>query len=158
VSAQTSAPRPQATPAAAPTSRTASGPDISAPRATMDKYCVTCHNQKLKTGNLELDKLDLAHLGDNAELGEKIVRKLRAGMMPPANAPRPDATTREAMIRWMENELDRTAVVHLPPPGLHRLNRTEYANVIRDLLGVQVDATKFLPSDDSARGFDNMAG
>ena len=107
---------------------------------------------------MPLDKLDLAHLGDHAEIGEKVVRKLRAGMMPPTGMPRPDVATREAFITWMESELDRSAVTHLPPPGLHRLNRTEYTNAIRDVLGLEVDATKFLPPDDSTRGFDNIAG
>ena len=127
-------------------------------RAVIDQYCVGCHNAKLKTANLLLDQLDLAHLGDHAEIGEKVVRKLRAGMMPPTGMPRPDAATREALITWMENELDRSAVTHLPPPGLHRLNRTEYTNAIRDVLALEVDATKFLPSDDSTHGFDNIAG
>jgi hypothetical protein len=105
-----------------------------------------------------LDQLDLAHLSEHAEIGEKVVRKLRAGMMPPTNMKRPDPATMEALIKWMENELDRGAVTHLPAPGLHRLNRTEYGNAIRDLLGLEVDATKFLPPDDSTRGFDNIAG
>ena len=132
--------------------------DVSAPRAVLDQYCVTCHNQKLKTANLLLDQLDLAHLGNHADIGEKVVRKLRAGMMPPSGMPRPDPVTREKLITWMENELDRSAGLHLPPPGLHRLNRTEFTNAIRDLLDLEVDASKFLPSDDSTHGFDNMAG
>src|SRR4051812_45816684 len=158
VSGQTAAPRTQTVSAPANAARTSLVPDAAATRAVIDKYCVTCHNDKLKTGTLSLEKMDFAHFADDAELGEKIVRKLRAGMMPPTNMPRPDTATREALIRWMEGELDRASVTHLPAPGLHRLNRTEYANVIRDLLGLQVDPTKFLPSDDSARGFDNMAG
>ena len=133
-------------------------PDVAAQRALLDRYCVTCHNEKLKTANLMLDKLDLANLGEHAQVGEKVVRKLRAGMMPPSGMPRPDQATRDSLIGWLERELDRQATTHLPPPGLHRLNRAEYANAIRDLLGLQVDATKFLPSDDSAYGFDNMAG
>jgi len=127
-------------------------------RALLDQYCVGCHNQDDKAADLLLDKLDIAHLGQHAEIGEKLVRKLRAGMMPPAGNPRPDAATRESLIRWMENELDRSAAPNLFPPGLHRLNRTEYANAIRDLLALDVDATKFLPPDDSSHGFDNMAG
>jgi mono/diheme cytochrome c family protein len=132
--------------------------DAASQRALVDRYCVTCHNAKLKTANLLLDGLDLARLGDHAETGEKVVRKLRAGLMPPTGMPRPDPATLESLIRWMESELDRRAVPHLPPPGLHRLNRTEYANAIRDLLALEVDATKFLPPDDSTRGFDNIAG
>jgi hypothetical protein len=127
-------------------------------RAVIDRYCVGCHNAKLKTANLELDKLDLTHLGEHAEIGEKVVRKLRAGMMPPAGVPHPPAAALNGLISWMENELDHSALTYLPPPGLHRLNRTEYTNAIRDVLGLQVDATKFLPPDDSTHGFDNIAG
>jgi hypothetical protein len=128
------------------------------PRALLDQYCVTCHNEKLKTAGLMLDALDLARLGDQAEIGEKIVRKLRAGMMPPTGMPRPEPAAMETLTTWLEDELDRNAVTHLPPPGLHRLNRAEYANTIRDLLGLEIDTTRFLPTDDSSRGFDNMAG
>jgi mono/diheme cytochrome c family protein len=131
--------------------------NVAAQRALIDRYCVTCHNTKAKTANLMLDQLDLAHLGEHAEIAEKVVRKLRAGMMPPTGYSRPDPATREQLISWMENELDRSAVTHLPPPGLHRLNRTEYTNAIRDVLGLEVDATKFLPPDDSTSGFDNIA-
>ena len=148
---------------ASPTRRSATAApqatvDTAAPRAVLDKYCVTCHNERLNTANLKLDKLDLAHVGASAETAEKVVRKLRAGMMPPSGMPRPDAETREALITWFEGELDRDSVTHLPPPGLHRLNRIEYRNTIRDLLGLEVDPAKFLPSDDSTHGFDNMAG
>ena len=127
------------------------------PRKVMDQYCISCHNTKLKTANLLLDELDLAHLGEHAATGEKVVRKLRAGLMPPTGMPRPDPATLESMIQWMETELDRSAETHLPAPGLHRMNRTEYTNAIRDLLHLEVDATKFLPVDDSTRGFDNQA-
>ena len=137
---------------------TASAADVSTYRALLDQYCVTCHNARLKTANLLLDQLDLSHIADQAEIGEKVVRKLRAGMMPPTNMKRPDAATLDGFVHWMEGELDRAAVTHLPAPGLHRLNRTEYANSIRDLLGIDVDATKFLPADDSTHGFDNQAG
>jgi hypothetical protein len=133
-------------------------PDVSKQRALVDQYCVVCHNAKLKTANLLLDQLNLAHFADHAEIGEKVVRKLRAGMMPPAGMPRPDPAARESLITWMENELDSHAVSNLTPPGLHRMNRTEYSNAVRDLLGLEVDATKFLPSDDSTHGFDNIAG
>ena len=132
--------------------------DAAAQRAVINQYCVGCHNQKVGTANLHLDQLDLSHLGDHAEIGEKVVWKLRAGMMPPTGMRRPDAATTETLIKWMESELDRSAVTHLPPPGLHRLNRTEYTNAIRDVLGLEVDATKFLPADDSTHGFDNIAG
>ena len=125
-------------------------------RAVLDKYCIRCHNQRAKNG-ITLDTLDLAHIGEKAEQWEKAVRKLRGGMMPPSGEARPDAATLEALTSWLENELDRNSVRQLPPPGLHRLNRTEYTNVVRDLLALEVDATKFLPPDDSTRGFDNMA-
>jgi cytochrome c5 len=133
-------------------------PDAAMQRALVDQYCVTCHNTRSKTANLMLDQFDFTHLGDHAEVGEKIVRKLRAGMMPPTGMKRPDPAALETFIQSMEKELDRTAHVALPPPGLHRLNRGEYANAIRDVIGLEVDAAKFLPSDDSTRGFDNIAG
>jgi hypothetical protein len=133
-------------------------PDPSAQRALMDRYCVGCHNQRNSNG-LALDNksIDLARVASDPEKFEKVVRKLRAGMMPPSGASRPAATDLEALAAWLENELDRTTVSQLPPPGLHRLNRTEYTNVIRDLLGLEIDATRLLPPDDSTRGFDNMA-
>jgi hypothetical protein len=127
-------------------------------KAVVTRYCVGCHNAKLKTGGLALDKVDFNHLADNAEIGEMAVRKLRAGMMPPTGMPRPDAATINGLITFLEGELDRTATTHLPPPGLHRMNRAEYTNAVRDVLNLQVDATKFLPADDSTRGFDNIAG
>jgi hypothetical protein len=104
-----------------------------------------------------LDNLDLTRVADKAEQWEKVVRKLRGGMMPPSGEARPDFATLETLTSWIENEIDRHPALELPAPGLHRLNRTEYSNVIRDLLSLDVDATKFLPPDDSTRGFDNMA-
>lgn len=140
----------------------------TAQRALLDQYCAGCHNEKAKAGGTGLaaeasrkitfDTADLTRIRENAETWEKVVRNLRAGMMPPSGAKRPDAASYEGFITWLENELDRNALVKLPPPGLHRLNRAEYSNAIRDLLGLEVDATKFLPADDSSHGFDNMAG
>jgi mono/diheme cytochrome c family protein len=136
----------------------------AAEKALLDQYCVVCHNLKAKAAGMEparqltLDNLDVAHVEKDPEIWEKVVRKLRAGMMPPSGMPRPNRAIYEAMISWLETELDRHAAAHLPPPGLHRLNRTEYGNVIRDLLALDVDPAKFLPSDDSTRGFDNIAG
>jgi hypothetical protein len=144
--------KPQASPAPAQVT------DAPAERALLDQYCVTCHNAKLKTGGLELDKLDTAHVADHAEKWELVVRKLRSGMMPPSGLPRPAWATYESMVTWLENELDHGTAAHFPPPGLHRLNRTEYANVIHDLLALEIDPAKYLPSDDSTRGFDNIAG
>ena len=130
----------------------------AAQRALLDQYCVTCHNARLKTANLLLDQLDLADVGNHAEVAEKVIRRVRAGLMPPTNMRRPDQATLDAFAQWLERRIDTTAPVHLPAPGLHRLNRTEYANAIRDILSLEVDATKFLPPDDSTRGFDNIAG
>jgi mono/diheme cytochrome c family protein len=144
--------------ASPPASTPAQVTDASAERALLNQYCVTCHNQKLKTAGLELDKLDTAHVTEQAEKWELVVRKLRSGMMPPSGMPRPSWTTYESMVAWLEGELDKSASTHLPPPGLHRLNRTEYANVIHDLLALDIDPAKYLPSDDSTRGFDNIAG
>jgi len=107
-------------------------------RALLDRYCVSCHSQRAKAAGQEsarkltLDDLDPARVSEHADKWELVVRKLRAGMMPPANARRPDRATYEGFITVLENELDRTAVPYTPSPGLHRLNRTEYANAIRD--------------------------
>ncbi|HEV2983027.1 MAG TPA: DUF1592 domain-containing protein [Vicinamibacterales bacterium] len=155
VSGQTSGLQPQPTPPAAP---------LSAERALVNQYCVSCHNQRAKAAGQEaarkiaLDQLDVDRVGENPEAWERVVRKLRAGMMPPVGSRRPEAATYARFITRLETELDSTAVPYTPPPGLHRLNRTEYANVIRDLLDVEVDPAKYLPSDDSTHGFDNMAG
>jgi len=127
-------------------------------RAVIDKYCVGCHNARLKSGGLVLESLDLSRLWDHADVAEKVALKLRSGMMPPLRAPRPDKATLDGLITWMENELDSHAVPNLAAPGIHRLNRTEYQNVVRDLLGLKIDAAKFLPSDNSTHGFDNIAG
>ncbi|MCU1339008.1 MAG: hypothetical protein JWO19_4589 [Bryobacterales bacterium] len=128
-------------------------------RALLNQYCVGCHNEKTKTAGLMLDKLDLAHPGQDAETWEKVVHKLRAGMMPPSGTPRPNRTTLDAWTAKLETELDRAAAVKPNPgsTGLHRLNRTEYTNAIRDLLAIDVDGSTVLPADDSSEGFDNIA-
>jgi hypothetical protein len=128
-------------------------------RAVLDQYCVTCHNQRLNTASLALDKLDPAHVDQNPEIWEKVVRKLRAGMMPPQGSPRPSPNVYESLTSGIESELDRIAALkpHLPPPSVHRLNRTEYANAIRELLGLEIDPATYLPADDSSYGFDNVA-
>src|SRR3989449_2168717 len=141
-----------------PASSTASA---AAQRALLDQYCVTCHNDKTKRANLTLEKLDLTTAGDKPELWEKVIRKLRAGVMPPPGMRRPALNDYEGLRDWLENEIDRKAATRAVNPGfvvLHRLNRTEYANVIHDLLDIEIDPAKFLPPDDSARGFDNVAG
>jgi Protein of unknown function (DUF1592)/Protein of unknown function (DUF1588)/Protein of unknown function (DUF1587)/Protein of unknown function (DUF1585)/Protein of unknown function (DUF1595)/Planctomycete cytochrome C len=129
-------------------------------RALLDKYCVTCHSDRLKTANLSLQGLDLAKVADHAEVWEKVIRKLRAGVMPPPSLPRPPLAEYDGLRDWLEAEIDRVSTTK-PNPGsvvLHRLNRTEYANVIRDLLDLRIDVTTLLPPDDSANGFDNIAG
>src|SRR5262245_30361695 len=112
----------------------------------------------MKTGGLVLDELDLSRLSDHAAIAEKVVLKLRAGLMPPAHMPRPDRATLDGLITWFESELDRQGAPNLTAPGIHRLNRTEYRNVIRDLIDLKIDPAKFLPSDNSTHGFDNIAG
>jgi len=156
--AQTAAPAVQPPPAASPPNAP------SSQRALLDRYCISCHSQRVKAAGTEaarrltLDDLDLAQVGRHAEVWERVVRKMRAGMMPPSGARRPDKTAYNGFVSWLERELDRSATPYAPPPGLHRVNRTEYANVIRDLLDLEIDPAALLPSDDSTRGFDNMAG
>ena len=128
-------------------------------RATVDKYCVTCHNQRLRTGNLALDLPDLANVAAHADVWEKVIRRVRAGMMPPAGLPRPAEAARRALVASLESTLDQAARTS-PNPGrplAHRLNRAEYANAVRDLLALDVDVTSMLPPDDSSGGFDNNA-
>ena len=128
-------------------------------RAMLDKYCVTCHNQRLKTGGLALDNLNLDRVAENAEILEKVLRKLHGGMMPPQGMPRPDEPTVTRFMATLEASLERAAVSR-PEPGrstLHRLNRTEYGNAIHDLLDLDIDPASFLPADDEANGFDNIA-
>ncbi len=123
------------------------------------RYCVTCHNQRLKTGGLALDAVDASDVPAHAEVWEKVIRKVRGNMMPPAGSPRPDAATLAAFARGLEDTLDRAAAAR-PHPGRtrpHRFNRAEYANAIRDLLALEIDASTLLPPDDSSYGFDNIA-
>jgi hypothetical protein len=135
-------------------------PTPAAERALLDQYCVTCHNDKTKIDNFSLQNEDINAVGDHPEVWERVIRKLRAGMMPPPGMPRPPLAKYEELRDWLEAQIDQKAAAH-PNPGsvvLHRLNRTEYANAIRDLLDLQIDVTTLLPADDSARGFDNVAG
>ncbi len=128
-------------------------------RENLNKYCVTCHNSRLKTANLLLDAADVAHVSANADIWEKVVRKLRSGAMPPAGNRRPDQATYDAMVGSLERSLDAAAAA-APNPGrpvVHRLNREEYKNAVRDLLAVDIDPATMLPPDDSAQGFDNIA-
>jgi mono/diheme cytochrome c family protein len=139
-----------------PSARTGSSPA----RELVATYCVSCHNPKLKTGNFVLDPTAADNVAGSPETWEKVVVKLRSRAMPPLRSRRPDNKTYDAVVTWLETELDRTAAAN-PKPGrpadLHRLNRAEYANAVRDLLGVQVDGTLMLPPDEQAHGFDTNA-
>jgi hypothetical protein len=128
-------------------------------RQVLSQYCFGCHNDRLKTGGLSLEKMDFARIGDSPDVWEKVVRRLRTGAMPPPPSRRPDSATYDRVTAWLEDELDRHAAAHPNPgrPVVHRLNRTEYANAVRDLLNLQVYVAALLPPDDSAFGFDNIA-
>ena len=130
-------------------------------RALLDEYCVACHNERTKAGSLVLTSADVTRIGEHAETWEAVVRKLRGRLMPPAGRPRPDASTYEDFVAWLEAELDRFAAEH-PNPGrtetFRRLNRTEYENAVRDLLALDIDAAELVPADDAAFGFDNIGG
>ena len=138
------------------------GPDASTAtpyRALLNQYCVTCHNEQLRTAGLVLAKLDVANVSEGAETWEKVIGKLRTGAMPPVGMPRPDKATYDAFATYLETALDHAAVAK-PNPGrvaVHRLNRAEYTNAIRDLLATDVDVESLLPVDDSGYGFDNIA-
>ena len=134
-------------------------PPSAAHKATVDRYCVTCHNDRLKTAGLALDRVDIADPKAAPEVWEKVVRKVRVGMMPPQGAPAIDAATRQGLVSYLTTRLDAAAATK-PDPGrslVHRLNRTEYENAILHLLDLHVDAAALLPADDSAYGFDNVA-
>ena len=123
------------------------------------KYCIGCHNQRLKTGGLVLEGRDASQATADAGVWEKVIRKLRTNAMPPPGLPKPDQPSRQSLISYLEDQLDRAAEAHPNPgrPVLHRLNRAEYANAIRDLLALDIDAASLLPPDDSAYGFDNIS-
>ncbi len=135
--------------------------DLPPERALINRYCVGCHNPRTKSGNLVLDGLDVGRVGDEPETWEKVVRKLRGGLMPPAGRPRPDEVTYKGFLATLQTQLDAAAAAH-PNPGrteiVHRLNRIEYANAVRDLLALEMNAPDLLPADDSSYGFDNIAG
>src|SRR5665213_1396968 len=134
-------------------------------RATVNKYCVTCHSDRLKTGGLTLAAMDVEHPSAHAETWEKVIRKLRTGAMPPSTAPQPGKAAIDSVASYLETSLDRDAASD-PHPGklatVHRLSRTEYQNAIRDLLALdalpkEIDYSLLLPADNSASGFDNIA-
>jgi hypothetical protein len=131
----------------------------NAASAFLDRYCATCHNERLKSGGLNLVKADVSRPGAQPELWEKVVRKLRTGVMPPPNMPQPSGADRSAILTWLETALDAASAAKLNPgrtETLRRLNRTEYQNAIRDLLALDIDAAALLPADESGHGFDNV--
>ncbi len=139
----------------------AQGNETELLESTVRRYCVTCHNDRLRTAEFSLDGVDLSDLGGHAEQWEKVINKLRTRTMPPVGRPRPEIETYDALASWLESELDQYAADR-PNPGrteaFHRLNRAEYANAIRDLLVIDVDVNELLPADDIDQyGFDNMA-
>jgi hypothetical protein len=128
-------------------------------RSTIQRYCITCHNDRTKAQGLSLEGADASHPGESPEVWERVVRKLRARSMPPQGVPRPDEATYKTLVTSLETELDRAAAGH-PNPGralIRRLNRSEYGNAVRDLLALDVDVSSLLPPDDSAYGFDNIS-
>jgi mono/diheme cytochrome c family protein len=148
-----------------PVGASSTGGSLAESQAFVSKYCVTCHNARLKTAGLTLDPAELANAGANAEQWEKVVKKLRTGAMPPTGAPRPDQASYDSVSNWLENELDRAFAVKPEPgklPMFHRLTRFEYQNAIRDLLGLtalpkEMDYPVLLPPDNASSGFDNLA-
>ncbi len=128
-------------------------------RALLRKTCVGCHSERVKTAGLSLQALDVAHVEQGAEAWEKVAAKLRTRTMPPPQMPQPDQAASTAFLSWLEHELD-VAAAAAPNPGrmpIHRLNRPEYANAIRDLLALDIDVSAMLPVDESGHGFDNIA-
>ncbi len=128
-------------------------------RAFVNKYCVTCHNARLKTANLTFDLTDLNHPEQNALTWERAIRKLRGGMMPPPGAPKPPFEQVNAFATYLEDSLDKASAANFNPGSvrIHRLNRAEYANAMQDLFGLKVNAAALLPTDDISGGFDNIA-
>jgi mono/diheme cytochrome c family protein len=135
------------------------GPPPSLQRQVLDRYCAACHNEKLKTAGLNLVQADMSKPGAYPELWEKVVRKVRTGVMPPANMAQPSEAERLTLLTFLETTLDAASAAR-PNPGrtetLRRLNRTEYQNAIRDLLALDIDAASLLPADESGHGFDNV--
>lgn len=135
-------------------------PSVDTQRLLIDRYCVTCHNQRQQTAGLDLETLNLSDIGEAPATWEAVVQKLRGGMMPPAGQPRPNPSDYKALQTWLESALDRIAAI-TPNPGrvpTHRLNRAEYTNAIRDLVALDINGDALLPTDDTGHGFDNLAG
>jgi len=145
--------------AAAPAPQASGEPAGPAHSAVLNKYCVTCHSDARRTGGLSLEHADLTDIPKGADTWEKVIRKVRVGMMPPPGMPRPAPAQLDDLAAYLETSLDRSAT-DKPRPGrtaMHRLNRAEYANAIRDLLALDIDAAALLPPDDESSGFDNIA-
>ena len=156
------APTPAARPTPAPSGTATPQKTVNSinERELVQQYCVTCHSDRAKTGGLTLERLDPETTAGHAEVWEKVVRKVRGGMMPPQGMPRPDTATLDAFAATLETSLDQQAL-RQPNPGhkpVHRLNRTEYGNAIRDIFDLDVDVAELLPPDDESNGFDNIAG
>lgn len=128
-------------------------------RRLLDTYCVGCHNERLKTAGLMLDQMNLDDVAQHGAVWEKVIRKLEGGQMPPQGMPRPPVESITALVTFLKTTLDQAALANADPgrAPIHRLNRTEYANAIRDLLAVEIDPAEFLPPDDESDGFDNIA-
>src|SRR5215510_3641164 len=143
----------------APVTAQASGaPPVTPQRALIDQYCLGCHSDRVKAGGLALSQLNLDAVDQSAEIAEKVIRKLRGGLMPPAGAKRPDAHAAAEFVSWLENKIDTSATESKPGRvTLRRLNRREYGYAIRDLLGFNIDATAWLPEDNIKGNFDNDA-
>ena len=157
LTASQSSSAPQTVPAAAQSSTAPQSPD--AQLATITQYCVGCHNDRAKIGGVSFEGVTADSIGQRAEVFEKAVRKLRGRVMPPPGARQPQGAATDSLIAWLETSLDHAAgQKHVRDEVvLHRLNRKEYANAVRDLLAVDFDATEVLPADDAAEGFDNIA-
>ncbi len=160
-STQNPVPKPAARPAPAHPVQPRTTPPAPSPdhNALIRRYCVTCHNDARKTGGLTLASFDVAAAADNVEVAEKMIRKLQAGLMPPPPAARPDPAAQAALVSALETTIDSAAAAH-PNPGartFQRLNRPEYARVVKDLLTLDVDAGSWLPLDQKSANFDNIA-
>ena len=133
-------------------------PAAAANGALLQRYCVGCHNNQMKTAGVTLQGVDLTGVGDKAELLEKVLHKVKTGQMPPPGLPRPDAAVAVGFSHWLEGALDAEGAAHPNPghPAIHRLNRAEYSNAVRDVFDLDVNAGAFLPVDDSGYGFDNI--
>jgi cytochrome c5 len=144
---------------AAPQQAANSGTPADANKALVNRYCVTCHNSKTKIANLTFDTMDLAHPEKNAVVWERAIRKLRGGMMPPPGMPKPPLEAVNGFATYLEDSLDKASAANLNPGSvrIHRLNRAEYSNALRDIFGIEVDAAPLLPNDDISDGFDNIA-